>query len=438
VQAVELAPKLYPILHPDYVRYRAASGGRDSAKSHSFGRALLLRLMDEPMRALCAREYQNSITESVHRLLVSLIDELRLDRYFEISDRSIVCTHTGSEVIFAGLHHNAPQLKSLEGIKICWVEEAANVSVDSLQILLPTIRAAESECWFSFNPDQSDAAIEQFRESGRPDVRHVHVTWRDNPWHSKEFDADREAMQRTDPDLYAHIWLGECRTHSEAIVFKGKYSIEAFVPGGDEAPEAKKDRRKDALTLLGHNEAVRALERKEWDSTWQGPYLGLDWGFSVDPLTCVKCWIFNKRLYIEHEAWKVGCELNHTPDFLDENIPDARRYVIRADSARPEAISYMCNHGYPKMAGVRKGKGSVEDGVAFLKSFEQIIVHPRCVHVAEEFRTFSYRVDRLSGDVLPDLKPGNDHGIDALRYALEPVIRNRGRSRSIPLMPLIR
>lgn len=390
VQAVLFPEKLYTALHPDYVRYRLLSGGRDSGKSHSCARAALLRMLSERIRLLCAREYQNSITESVHRLLVSLIDELKLAPFFDITDRSIICKVTGSEAIFAGLHHNAPQLKSLEAVKICWVEESAMVSKESLQILLPTIRMHESEVWFSYNPDSPDAAIEKFRTDERSDVRKVHVTWLDNPWHSNGFDADREALRRNDPDMYAHIWLGECRTRSEAQVFGGKYRIDEF--------EA---------------------------SMCDGPYFGCDFGFSKDPTVLVRCWVANRTLYIDYEAYGVGCDIDKTAALFD-TIPGARTRVIRADCARPETISYLQRDGYPLVQGCEKWKNCAEDGINFIRGYDEIVIHPRCVRVAEEMRLYSYKVDRLTGDVTRDLVDKNNDGVDALRYALEPLIKKKG------------
>ena len=166
---------------------------------------------------------------------------------------------------------------------------------------------------------------------------------------------------------------------------------------------------------------------------WSGPHYGADWGFSVDPSTLVRCWIDGRTLYIEHEAYAVGCDLDDTPKLFD-SVPDARKHTIRADSARPETISHMRRNGYPLMLGVEKGKGSVEDGVEHLRSYERIVIHPRCVHAAEEARLWSYKTDKLSGDVLPVLLDKHDHIWDAVRYALAPIIR-AGRPGAKPVKP---
>jgi phage terminase large subunit len=393
VQAVEFPAKLFKLLHPDTPsRYRVASGGRGSGKSHAIAAEVVLRMLSSRLRILCAREIQRSLRESVHHLLSEKIEQLGLAAFFEINDREIRCITTGSEIIFAGLMMNVQQLKSLEGVGLCWIEEAESVSQRSFEILTPTIRAAGSEIWASCNPDDPDAPVQGFIEGERPDTRHEHVTFGDNPWFPAELEGERTYLQRVDDDAYRHVWLGECRTHSDAQVFKGKYTVEAFEP-----------------YLFG----------------WDGPYLGADWGF-IDPTTLVKAWVYEQTLYIEHEAYGLGCDLDRVTALFD-SVPRARDYVIRADCSRPETIAFMQTHGYPRITACEKWAGGfVEDGIAHIRSYERVVIHPRCTQTAQEFRLYSYKVDRLTGDVLPDLKSGNDHCVDALRYALEPLIRKQG------------
>ena len=133
----------------------------------------------------------------------------------------------------------------------------------------------------------------------------------------------------------------------------------------------------------------------------------------------------NNKLYISHEAVKVGLEIDDTTSFLEEHLPDLRKYTIYADNARPECISYMKRRGL-SIKPVEKGKGSVEDGIAYMKSFDEIIIHPRCVHAKEEFLRYSYKVDPRSGDITRKIEEGYDHIMDAIRYSLE---RSMKRSR---------
>ena len=103
--------------------------------------------------------------------------------------------------------------------------------------------------------------------------------------------------------------------------------------------------------------------------------------------------------------------------------------MVRADSARPESISYLQRHGLPAIEGVAKWSGSVEDGITHLRSYREIIVHPRCKEVLKEMRLYSYKVDRLTGDIKADVVDKNNHYIDAIRYALNPMIQGKGRLR---------
>jgi phage terminase large subunit len=399
VQAVEFAPKMFWLLHPDTPsRYRVGSGGRGSGKSHAFAAAIILRMLDRRFRALCAREIMRSLRESVHHLLEAKIDALGLSQFFEVNDREITCSTTGAEIIFAGLFANIAALKSLENISLCWIEEGESVSHRSLEVLTPTIRAAGSEIWLSLNPDEIDAPVMEFIDSERPDVRHVHVIFSDNPWWPAELESERVYLQSVDPDAYAHIYLGATRTQSDAQIFKGKYSIEEFAP----------------------------------QAGWNGPYFGADFGFSQDAATLVKLWISARVLYIEYEAYATGVDIHRLPQFYD-GVPGARQYTIRADCSRPETISYMNGHEYRNVIGCSKWPGCVEDGIAHIRSYERIVIHPRCTHTADEFRLYSYKVDRLTGDVLPDIVGKHDHIIDGIRYGLEPLIKRRRRAEFISL-----
>ena len=384
--------KLAPLFKPG--RYKIAKGGRGGAKSWGFARALLLKGSQEKIRVLCTREFQNSIADSVHKLLSEQIEELGLSALYHVLKTSITSI-TGTEFIFQGIRNNIDRLKSFEGVDICWVEEAQKVSDDSWKKLIPTIRKKGSEIWISFNPDEeTDPTYERFVTNFPELKKHfptsclIDIGWKDNPWFPEDLRWEKDYLYAVDPDAAEHVWGGRCTLHSNARVLHGKYRIEAF----------------------------------DYDPLWDGPYFGLDFGFSQDPFALVKCWIAKRRLYIEHEIWKVGLEINDTPGQL-HTVEGCIKHAIRADSARPEMISYLKKHGFPKVTGAAKWEGCVEDGIAYLRQFEVIIIHPRCTHTAEEAHLYSYKVDRITGDVLPDIVDKHNHCIDALRYALEPIIK---------------
>lgn len=379
-------------------RYKVAYGGRGAGKSHSFARMLLVKTIKDPLRILCTRELQVSIADSVHKVLSDLINELGLNHHFDVQHTTIRGTN-GSEFIFAGLKMNVSKIRSMEGVDIVWVEEAEAVSEESWQVLIPTIRKEGSEIWISFNANkETDPTYKRFVESPPPDAVVVNVNWDDNPWFPETLRREKDYLYRVDPEAAAHVWGGKTRKINQAQVLFGKVSIAPFTPG----------------------------------SSWGGPYQGADWGFANDPTVLVRCWIREyeegkltlQDLHIEYEAYGVGVEISETPALFN-SVPSACKYVTRADSARPETISHMKQHGYPLMAAAEKGPGSVEDGVMHLRSFARIVIHPRCVHVIQEARLWSYKTDPRSGDVLPVLIDKNDHCWDAARYALEPIMRKR-------------
>jgi phage terminase large subunit len=399
VTLVEFPPKMLALLNPGMkARYRVAYSGRGAAKSWSFARGLILRCLQAPIRVLCAREYQGSIAESVHKLLDGQINELDLDQWFTVQ-RDSITAFNGAEVIFAGLHHNVSKVKSTEDVAIAWVEEAERVSDESWQTLIPTIRRPGSEILVSFNPDaETDPVYQRFVKTPPPNTLVEFVSWRDNPWLPAELDAERQYLERVDPDAATHIWEGQCRAASNAQIFRNKYSVQAFEP----------------VTV-----------EKDGVKSWDGPYFGADWGFAQDPTTLVKTWIHERKLYVEYEVYAIGCDIDRTPQLFDQ-IPEARNHVCRADSARPETISYMQRNGYSRIQGVEKWSGSVEDGITRLRGFEQIVIHPRCVHAIEEARLYSYRTDRLTGDIKAEPADKHNHVWDAVRYAIQPLIRRSG------------
>lgn len=373
-----------PLLRP--ARYKGAWGGRGSAKSHFFAGLVLEDAITDGVDVVCIREIQRTLDQSVKKLLEIKIREHNIGDYFEVQDRRILTRPTGGGqgvISFEGMqNHTADSVKSLEGFGRAWVEEAQSLSQRSLDLLRPTIRSSGSQLWFSWNPDEPTDPVDMLLRGGEPppDSVVVEASYRDNPWFPVELRDEMEYDKRRDPDKYGHVWLGGYRALSEARVFKN-WRVEEF-----ERPHGTIHR------------------------------LGADWGYSVDPSVLIRCDIERNRLYIDYEAYMVGCEIVQLPDLFDA-VPEARKWFITADSSRPETISFMKGRGFRINAAV-KGARSVEEGVAFLQSFD-IIVHPRCEHTIDELTRYSYKTDPKSGKVLPLLQDKNNHVIDALRYACE-------------------
>lgn len=347
----------------------------------------------EPLRILCTRELQVSIRESMHSELKGAIEAHPwLEAHYDVG-RDYIRGANGTEFIFRGLRHNISSIKSMAQIDMCIVEEAEDVPSGSWQDLIPTIRAPKSEFWVIFNPKSRDSWVWRNLILERPPRALVEkINYNDNPWFPAELEETRQHDLRVmDNALYRHIWEGELYEQSDAQVFAGKYRIDEFTPQED----------------------------------WGGPYFGLDFGFAQDPTAATKSWVHNNTLFIEYDFSQVGLELDDTAPALIKALPGIERHTIRADNARPESISYLRRHGLPNITAVKKGAGSVEDGIEHIRSYDEVVIHPRCRDTATEFSLYSYQVDRHSGDILPKLVDAYNHCIDSLRYGLEPIIRRR-------------
>lgn len=373
-----------PLLNP--APYKGAHGGRGSGKSHFFAGLLIEDCLLNPgLRAACVREVQKSLKNSVKLLVEDKIREFKAPG-FEILD-SEIRTPGGGLIIFQGMqNHTADSIKSLEGFDRCWVEEAQSLSARSLELLRPTFRKNGSEMWFSWNPDDASDPVDQLLrgEHPPPGAIVVEANWQDNPWLPEKLRDDMLADYRRDPDRAAHVWGGAYSSQTAAAVFRN-WRIESFETPAD------------------------AIHR-----------FGADWGFATDPTVLVRCHVSGRTLYVDAEAWEVGCEIDRTPALFDK-VEGSRKWLIRADSARPETVSYMRRQGF-KITPAAKGPGSVEDGIEFLRSFD-IVVHPRCKHVIDELGKYAFKIDPHTNEVLPVLEDKFNHTIDALRYALEELRR---------------
>ena len=403
-----------PLLTPR--QYKGARGGRSAAKSHFFCEQLLEDCLCDHVRAACIREVQLSLADSVKQTLEDKIEIMGLQSVFRVTNHEIIGPND-SLIVFKGAKaHTVHSIRSLEGFNRAYVEQAESLSQKSVDDLIPTFRASGSEMWFAWNPiDKTDPVDVFFAENKRDkDFACIHVTYADNPWLPEESRRDMERMKRRDHDKYLHVWLGEYRTMSEARVFKN-WKVENF-----ETPE---------------------------DATF---YFGADWGYSIDPSVLSRCFIKGRKLYIDHEAYMVGCEIDYCPFLFGgmrdkelqelspeayaalkkknvqwKGVPGARKWPITADNARPETIAYMRRHGFPNMRPSIKGPGSLMEGVEFLQSYD-IVIHPRCKHTIDEYTYYSFKTDPRTDEVIPVLEDKKNHVIDSDRYAIENVRRNTG------------
>lgn len=409
-------PAAYEFLYdPPFgsVRYRVCYGGRGAARSWQFARALLTHGIAQPLRILCAREWQTSIADSVHRVLSDQIKRLGIWNHYEVQDKAIRGAN-GTEFIFKGLRRDIGSIKSTEGIDVCWVEEGQSVSDRSWRELTPTIRKNGSEIWVTFNTgDENDATYVRLvaptiRDHPRydPTFRGIvrKTTYADNPWLPDVLKADEESSRRTDPEEHAHIWGGDFWRRSRVHVLNGKWVQREFTP----------------------------------DASWGDPYFGADWGFANDPTVLVKLWIRDSRLWVEYAEGGVELDEAATVRAFD-SVPDSRKYLIRADNARPETIAAIRKRGF-RIEGAPKWTGSVEDGISHLRSYDAIVIHPQATRAVANARLWRYKTRAgASGDphaadaeVLPTLVDGNDDCWDAARYALVSLIRARAIPDDLP------
>lgn len=374
-------------------RYKNIKGGRGSAKSHTVGRVLLLFAGQRRVRVLCGREFQNSMRESVHHLLESLIDEMGLVGFTVKND--VIYHQNGSEFLFKGVRNNIDSIKSMEAIDYLWLEEANRVSQYSWDILIPTIRKEGSEIWCTYNPEYEDDPIHKMFYVDTPPENSINlsVTYRDNPWFPDVLRQEMEHMRRVNPDKAAWIWDGKVRKYSDAQILKGKWRIDVM------------------------DETLATT----------GPLFGVDWGFSSDPLAFTRSFVFEQAkkriLYVDHEIYGTGIETKDIPAAFDQ-IPLSRKFMIEADNARPETISHVKNEGF-NIRGAMKWKGSVKDGISYLLDFDEIVIHPRCKGTADEARLYSYKQDPITGLILTDIVDADNHAWDSIRYAHDPLIRKQ-------------
>lgn len=392
---IRLPRKLIPVFAPPRgaVQYRAAHGGRGSGKSFNFAKMAAIWGFVEPLRILCVREFQASIKESFHaELKAAIASEPWLEAHYDVGV-DYLKGKNGTEFIFRGLRVGVQSIKSLAKVDLTICEEAEDYPEPAWLALEATVfRQPKSELWAIWNPRLEGSPVDlRFRKSPPDNAVVAEVNWHDNPFFPIGLETLRlREQERLDPNTYGHIWNGEYLTNSNLQVFGGKWVIEEFEPGGE---------------------------------GWSGPYQGGDFGFSQDPTAAVRVWISGNNVYVSHEAGKAGLELDDTPSFVTKAIQDFERYTTRWDNSRPESISHIKRHGLPKSEAVDKWKGSVEDGIAFLRSFRNIVIHPRCQGVIKEMRLYSHKVDKNSGDILPDIVDAHNHYADAIRYAVDPMIK---------------
>jgi phage terminase large subunit len=289
-------------------------------------------------------------------------------------------------------------IKSIYGVTDVWVEEAQRLSSRSMDILIPTIRSHNSELFFTLNPElETDPVYNRFVHAPDPldDAIVVEMNYDDNPWFPDVLKKEMEACKRRSVEDYLHIWRGKTVTFTKA-------------------------------SILGHLVREQAFEP---DPAWT-PYYGIDWGFAADPTVCARVFVSNRNLFLRNEFYGHGVEINEYARCFSV-VPGANIFELQADNSRPESISYLNNpQNYEdkrplKVKAAPKWSGSVEDGIGWLRSLDAIIIHPDCTHALFEVPRYSWKVDKITGAILPVPADGNDHVADAIRYACHRFIKKK-------------
>lgn len=220
---IEFHRKLQFLFNP--ARYKILYGGRGGAKSWGVARALLVLGSEQEQRILCAREFQNSILDSVHQLLKQQIDQMGMSAFYDVKNASIT-GRNGTEIVFVGLRNNVSRIKSFEGVDKVWVEEAQSVSKESWDTLIPTIRKAGSEIWATFNPElATDETYKRFVIDPPREAVVVKMGWQDNEWISTELLKEKDDLKERDYDAYLNVWEGQCRSTLQGAVYAKEIRI---------------------------------------------------------------------------------------------------------------------------------------------------------------------------------------------------------------------
>ncbi len=388
-------------------------GGRGSGKTFAVAGFIPFVMDMTSIDVLAAREFQNSIEQSSKKEIETAIASINLEDAFNVTNREIFHKRTKSSAIFKGLWNNVRSLKSIADIGLAWLEEGQTCTKETLEILLPSIRRPGNRIIVTMNPEQEqDFVYEEFIEKaggpGYEDRIAIQVNYNSNPYFTESLESDRQtslARILTAPNEdarlqaiadYCWIWLGHTKRIAGAAVLK-RWEIRNF-----EAPEGAEF------------------------------FHGADWSNGgADPTAGVRCFEAEdesglKSLWIDYEVHTNNSSLDDLPELFD-SIPTLNRghrhestpkWLVRADSSLPLAINKLKESGF-KCEPAVKAPNSVEDGLAHLNNYNRIYVHPRCKYTAKEFAGYKWKVDRMSGAVLPVLAKGNDHIPDAVRYAVE-------------------
>jgi phage terminase large subunit len=382
-------------------------GGRGSAKSEALVLLGVVESFVDDGVILCAREIQKSISDSLYASIVAKITELNLQDKFNINQSEIINLDTGAKFIFYGLKTNVNSLKSIKNLRVILVDEAENVSQNSWDIIRPTPRYRNTRLYVVFNPRfETDPTYKEFVTNADENTLVTKINWRDNPWFPPSLERQRQRSLKGDIGKYNWIWEGDFLKISEKSVLGRQLSVDYF----------------------------------DIDESYGDPLIGIDWGFSGDPNVIVECYHRGNVLYLRKCGIKLRVPLRTTADWLKTKVPNVAFYPSRADCARPETINLVAED-LRLVKACSKWAGSIEDGVSLMQTFDKIIIHPKCgatqdeqEEIIAELYGYSYKVtnkDTPQQDVTAVIDDKSNNVADAIRYAIEPLIRKAKKGATI-------
>jgi phage terminase large subunit len=379
--------------------YKLLYGGRMSGKSTKVAMAHLRLSFQMTSKIVACRKYFSDIQDSVLSLYTRIIGSVKeYEPFFHITNERIINKCSGVEIFFKGIRdHNANSIKSVENIGILWIEEGQFINEPTWDIVDNTLREEGCQLWITMNPqNESDFIYRRFIVEGEKrygrDLFIKKLNWYNNPHLSTDALAKIMRMRENDFDTYMHVYEGECLKNSKRHVFKSEF-----------------------------------FEIKDFEEP-QGiyPYFGLDFGYT-DASAGIRCYIANDCIYMTHEFKKTHVSVDCLGEELEKTLKDYKkngRYTITADSSSPDLINLLNKYGYPCKPAI-KGKGSIEAGITYIKTFKKCYVHPRCQEFLKEVYGLQYAVDARSGQLKDQIEDKNNHLVDCWRYALEDCMKNQ-------------
>lgn len=383
------------LLSPDW-REAAIYGGRDSLKSGTVARVLLIRAMQKRGRCGCFREFQNSIADSSHSLLKGIIEQYELP-YFKVTNDSILNTRTGYDFIFRGLHNNIQSIKSIEGMTEAWVEEAQTITEPSLEILTPTVRLPGSQIFYTYNRlRDKDPIHKRLVIDGRPNSIIINVNYDvaiKYGWMSDDLRAEMEDDKIRRPETYRHKWLGE-PSNKKGRIYPSWNKIEKIPPEGE---------------LIGY---------------------GLDFGYTNDPTAIIAIYRYNNGFICKEIAYRTGMKNFAIANAIRKHygLPPAEKLsdgqttfqgrvnvFTVADSAEPKSIADIEECGV-LIVGAAKGKDSINNGIEKLQEAD-ISYTANSTNIEEETLNYIWLINKEDKSLNVPVDDYN-HAMDAIRYKI--------------------